>query len=194
MWRVKTWKWRGRYSGGKGYVDDTPQGTLSCGMQYFPRLWGANSQPAVKSGLSSLLLWLQLWTAGCSDTSVFQGWLLWQHCACMKPTAKAYHLTETVDNLLFYLTHVAITWEACCPKFQREPSTVTRPKRALSGHYSLTGKRWDKRSTKGGARCDCWESFFSYSSSNRFSWFYMAIYVATHHHITKSSLSNDDYS
>lgn len=170
-----------------------PPGTLTCDIQYFPRLQGTDcSQSVVKSRVSSFLLWLQWGMTGCDNNSVLQGWLmLWQHRACMKPTAKAYHLTETVDNLLFYLTHVAITWEACYPKFQRGPSTVTRPKRALSGHYSLTGKRWEEKPTKRGVRCDCWES---YSSSSRLSWFYMAIYVATHHLITKSSLSKLAYS
>lgn len=146
----------------------------------------------------------QWWRAGCPPSCCdCREWLVVIITVCSRvgwcQTAPCLHETHCqglpphwdVDNLLFYLTHVAITWEACYPKFQRGPSTVTRPKRALSGHYSLTGKRWEEKPTKRGVRCDCWES---YSSSSRLSWFYMAIYAATHHLITKSSLSKLAYS
>lgn len=41
----------------KGYVDDMPQETLTCDIQYFPRLQGTDcSQSVVKSRVSSFLL------------------------------------------------------------------------------------------------------------------------------------------
>lgn len=152
---------------------------------YFSRLQGSSClQSVVKRRLSSLLLWWQWEWLGVIITAYSRP------DGCGDSTRLAWNPLPRHKTSLVLLTTSFSTWltlqspeKHVVQNFKRESSRINGPEVALSGHYMTGNKKSDKkqnkRSTKGGVRCGCWDTCLSYSSPNRFSWFCMAMLPLT---------------